>query len=464
MSRRVGWAGTGSWCDGERVPAATFDAVDRDGAVLGSFVVGGEAEARSAVAAAHEALTAWSEASVGARCRVLRAWRGELWRTSGRLAELLHRESGLGFEEAMLEVLRTVEHLRWVEKHAVGVLGASAVGGGVLSPEVASTTSWVPEGVVAVVAHGRPSLYAAASAVACALVAGNTVVVQPGRGVTATTAAYVEAFARAHRSAPPGLLQVLTGDESTAVALAGSPVDRLCFLGTPVAGVRVSTAAARALVPVTVVPVLAPVTLVAPDADLDLAARAVADLARAGGVDGAGGAAPEVYVAPSVLDDFAAALDRAEAPEPRRRGPIGALRGRRTTPAELSGPRADLRVETAPAFEVLVDRLRAHPSAQVAIHSARHGQRLAELLSAAEVTVNLPAAAAGEGGLPRAALGSRGYGPFAGEAGLHAFARVRTTTSRRRLPLPVGPVEALLATPPARIATRLALHLRHSLD
>ncbi|MCW2816723.1 MAG: hypothetical protein JWN84_4178, partial [Nocardioides sp.] len=157
--------------------------------------------------------------------------------------------------------------------------------------------------------------------------------------------------------------------------------------------------------------------------------------------------------------------DRVEAGAGPRRGALGRALGRRSGPAELAGPAVPVRVETAPAFEVLLERLRAHPSAQVAVHSARHGKHLAELLTAAEVTVNLPDAAAadGEGGLPRAALGSRGYGPFAGEAGLRTFARVRTTTAKRRLPVPTAPVELLLATPPGRVATRLALHLRHSL-
>ncbi|WP_170285983.1 aldehyde dehydrogenase family protein [Nocardioides rubriscoriae] len=444
----------------------TFDAVDRsDGTVLGSFPVQGEAEVHAALAWAHEAAGAWAGASVGARCRVLRSWRGELWRSSSRLAELLHRESGLGFDDAMLEVLRTVEHLRWVEGHAGRALATTSVARGLLSPELGSTSAWVPEGVVGVVSSGRPSLYAAASAVACALAAGNTVVLQPGVRVTATLVAYVEAFASAHPDAPAGVLQVLTGDDATAVALAGAPVDRVCFLGAPVAGVRVSTAAARALVPVTVVPVLAPVTLVAPDADLDVAAAAVARLARPGRA-GDQDAPPEVFVAPSVLDDFRAALLRVGGEASGRRGAVARALGRRSGPAELASPTGPVRVETAPAFEVLLERLQAHPSAQVAVHSARHGAHLASLLSAAEVTVNLPGASyAGEGGgLPREALGARGYGPFAGETGLRTFARTRTTTRKRRLPVPVAPVEALLATPPGRVATRFALHVRHSLD
>ncbi|MDO9457483.1 aldehyde dehydrogenase family protein [Nocardioides sp.] len=443
------------------MPVSTFDAVDRsDGSVLGSFPMCGDAEVRAALLLAREASPAWASASVGARCRMLRSWRGELWRSSARLAELLHREAGLGFDDAMLEVLQTVEHLRWVEGHASGALASTSVSHGLLSPELGATSTWVPEGVVGVVASGRPSLYAAASAVACALAAGNAVVVQPSGRLTATLAAYVEAFAVAHPDAPAGILQVLTGDDATAVTLAGTPLDRVCFLGSPVAGVRVSTAAARALVPVTVVPVVAPVTLVAPDADLDAAAAAVAELARSGRGDDEPG--PEVFVAPSVLDDFTEALRLAGAGSTARRGVLARAMGRRTGPAELAAPVGAVRVQSAPGFEVLVERLQGHPSAQVAVHSARHGRHLAELLTAAEITVNVPAATAGE--LPRAALGSRGYGPFAGENGLRTFARTRTTTAKRRLPVPVAPVELLLATPAGRVATRLLLHVRHSLD
>jgi hypothetical protein len=439
----------------------TFEVVDRaDGSVLGTYPVAGEPEVRAVVAAAHDAAPGWAAASVGERCRTLRAWRGELWRSSSALADLLQREVGLSVDEAMREVLRTVEHLRWLEGRAARVLAPASSGAGPLSPELGTTTSWLPEGVVAVVATGRPSLYAAASAVACALVGGNVVVLQPGGRQTATLTAYAEAFGRAHRHAPRGLLQVLTGDDATATALAASPVDRVCFLGSPVAGVRVATAAARAMVPVTVVPVVPPVTLVAPDADLEQAAAAVARLG-----EGRDDEPPHVFVAPSALAGFQEALDRVAAPDEPRRGVLGRARVRRRAPAELTGPRAGVRLESAPAFDVLVERLRAHATVEVAIHSARHGTRLAELLTAAEVTVNAPGAARGaDGGVPRASLGSRGWGPFAGDAGVRAFTRARTTTARRRLPVPTAPVELLLATPPGRVATRLALHLRHSLD
>ena len=447
---------------GGAVPPATFDTLDRtDGSVLGSFPLSRDAEVRAALEAARAVVPVWAGATVALRSRLLRAWRGELWRSSARLAELLHREGGVAFDDAMLEVVQVVEHLKWVEANATRVLGTSPTPRTRFSPELSTSTSYVPEGVVGVVTSGRPALYAAASAVACALVAGNPVVLQPGVRSTATLAAYVEAFAGANPDAPAGLLQLLTGDDATAVALAGAPLDRVCFLGPPVGGVRVSTAAARALVPVSVVPVVAPVTLVAPDADLTAAAEAVAGAARGGDPD----LAQEVFVAPSVLDDFRVALTRAtSATAEQRRGALSRALGRRSTgPAELAAPPAEVRVQSAPGFDVLVERLRAHPSAQVAVHSAKHGRHLAELLSAAEVTVNLSVPASG-GGIPRTALGARGYGPFSGDDGLRTYAKARTTTSRRRLPLPLAPVEVLLATPPGRVAARFALHVRHSLD
>ncbi len=237
------------------VPAAshardTFDAVDHaDGSVLGSFPVAREDDVRAALDAARDVVPRWAGARVAERARLLRGWRGELWRTSSQLAGVLHRESGVPFDEAMVELLQVVEHLRWVEQNAGRVLDPRHAPRGRFTPELDVTTASVPEGVVGVVASGRPSLYALTSAVACALVAGNPVVVVPQRRLAATAVAVADAFATAHPDAPPGLLQVLTGDDETALALAGAPLDRLAFLGTPVAAVRVATVAARALVP-----------------------------------------------------------------------------------------------------------------------------------------------------------------------------------------------------------------------
>ncbi|WP_232680188.1 aldehyde dehydrogenase family protein [Nocardioides sp. R-C-SC26] len=451
--------------------ARHFDAVAADGDVLGHFEVHDADAVRAVVEIGHEVAQVWSAADSRARLKALRAWRGRLWRASADIAGLLHRETGVELDDAMLDVVRVVEHLKWVESDAARVLGDTHRRGGLLSPDVSSTVGYAAEGVVGIVVDGRPSLYATFSAVTCALAAGNAVVLNPGRRLTATASAVVEAFVR---PGVEGVLQLSTGDELSGVDLAGSTLDRLCYLGPPVGAVKYATAAARAMVPVTTVAVLPPITLIAPDGDVEAAARSV--------LVGAGDGEQEVFVAPVVREEFEAVLTGAAQHDEQARGrwaralsrgrtprtpALGAAPGEAhgvpssqgTTPSATPG----VVVQSAPAFDAVVDRVRAHPGAEVVVWSRRHGDRLAELLSAADVSVN-PGLPARDGALPRAAIGVRGYGPFAGDDGLRTFARARTTTARRRLPVPTRPVDLLLATPGGRLAARLAMHLRHSLD
>ncbi len=455
----------------------SFEARDAvDGSLLGTFPTCSADEVRLAVEVARTAGETWSARSLTDRVRTLRAWRGRLWRSSGEIADTLHRESGLSVDEAMLEVLQTVEHLRWVEINAARVLGSTSRGAGLLSPELATRTRYVAEGVVAVMASAYAPLYGPASAVANALVAGNVVLLKPAADLTAVLVAYAEQLA----SDLP-LLQVVTGNDATTAALAAAPLDRVCLFGTAAAAARTSAVSARALVPVTTVPVGPPVTVVAPDADLRAAAESVArtvafNVARAGTADESG--VPEVFVAPDVSEEFDVELRGALAvPLPGTprlgAGPLARVLGARRPkrlPGVALGPGAPaenlrLRVHGDAEFGEVLQRLRDRPYAHVAVFSRERGQRISEVLRAAQVSINIGATGA-EGALPRDAIGSRGYGPLSGDDGLRAFGRAVSITTRRRraLPVPTVPADLLLATPAGKVAARLAMHLRHSLD
>lgn len=462
--------------------AGWYDVVDRSGAGdpddqegagpprLGTFRVHDDADVRAVVETAWGAGEVSAEASLADRVRVLRRWRGRLWRRAEQLAETLHRESGLSLDRAILEVVLTVEHLRWIETSAARVLGGSRQSGGLWSPDLASATDYVPVGVVAVLASEQRPLYGPASAVAAALVAGNSVLLVPSPGQGAGLAAYVDCFP-GDPTVPAEVLQLVTGDQRTVGSVVDSPVSQVCLFGSAERAADVGQRCARGLVPLTVVPVAPAVTVIAPDADLSAAAASVA----------AGQGVRDVLVAAEVAEAFDEALRQAF--EDQRNGTssaswsiapsrlLRALGGRRTAdhgegPRALPGaggvPFPGVRLHTGHDLAPMLDRLRDNPTAVVSVFSARQGRRIAEQLRVAQVDLNVgvPDAA---GGLPRAALGARGYGPFAGDDGLRAFARAQTVT-RRRLPLPTGPAEALLATTPGRLASRLVMHLRHSLD
>ncbi|MGA8256221.1 MAG: aldehyde dehydrogenase family protein [Nocardioides sp.] len=456
---------------------ATFEAVDHlDGTVLDTYLVSTRHDVAAAVVEARRTGVDWAATDLTRRVRVLRAWRGTLWRSATELAGLLHSESGIGFDEAMLEVVQSVEHLRWVETNAARVLGSTTQGAGLLSPEVATRTSHEPHGVVSVLMAERSGLYAPASVLAAALASGNSVVLQPAVGLTASLVAYVAALPDA-----ASLVQVLTGDETTADLLAATPVDQAYVVGSGATASRLASRCGHALVPTVVVPVDPPVTVVAPDADVVAAAAAVARSVVSGSAALGDDWRPEVFVAPDVSGAFEQAVRGALAEATagssdalsaldRPKGPLARALGSRRRPggtpqlAAIDTPLHErVVVHQHAEFGEVLERLRARPYAHVSVFSRDRGQRISEVLRASHVSINLGAVTT-DGGLPRQALGARGYGPVSGDAGLRGFTRAVTTASRRRLPLVGVPADLLLATPAGRVAARLAMHLRHSLD
>ena len=170
---------------------------------------------------------------------------------------------------------------------------------------MATRTSLEPVGVVSVFALSHAGLYAPASAMACALAAGNTVVLQPAPGLTASLVAFVAALPGAER-----LVQVVTGDEETADLLAVTTVDQAYVVGSGRTAARIAGQCGQRLVATTLVPVDPPLTVVAPDADLDAAAAAVARSVAAGS-RASQEWRPEVFVAPDVSADFERVLHAA---------------------------------------------------------------------------------------------------------------------------------------------------------
>src|ERR1700735_3172828 len=103
------------------------------GEVLATFPVHGRREVEAAVASAREAASWWAGLGwAGRRIRLL-AWKSHLVRYMGRLAQLMHEETGKPLDDAKMEIILAVLHIDWAAKHAKRVLRPRRVRGGLFS-------------------------------------------------------------------------------------------------------------------------------------------------------------------------------------------------------------------------------------------------------------------------------------------------------------------------------------------
>lgn len=105
-----------------------------------------------------------------------------------------------------------------------------------------------PKGVVAVMGTWNCPLYTVFSPMACALAAGNHVMVKPSDYTPHTAEAIAQAMCK---HLDPNVFGVITGDVSMSVAFAHEPWDHLVFTGSTATGKKIMQAAAQNLVPVT---------------------------------------------------------------------------------------------------------------------------------------------------------------------------------------------------------------------
>jgi acyl-CoA reductase-like NAD-dependent aldehyde dehydrogenase len=275
------------------------------GEVLASFPVHGHREVDAAVASAREAAAWWAGLGwAGRRLRLL-AWKSHMVRYSGRLAQLVHEETGKPLDDAKLEIILAVLHIDWAARHARRVLRPRRVRSGIAAINLASTVEYQPVGVVGVLGPWNYPVFTPVGSIAYALAAGNAVVFKPSELTPATgnwlVRSFGEALAIFGETNP--VLQLITGAGATGEALVRSGVNKIAFTGSAETARRVLAAAADTLTPVIAECGGKDAMLVAADADLD----AAADATVWGAMSNAGQTCvgiERVYVASSVYHTF----------------------------------------------------------------------------------------------------------------------------------------------------------------
>jgi len=294
----------GAWTAGSA--GDRFDVVDpATGATIARFAAATIEDCDRAVDAAATALPAWSATSPRARGELLRAAFDLLTAERDAMAEIIVRENGKSWSDALGEAAYATEFFRWFAEEAVRIPGAFG-----LSPsgDKHIIVSHQPIGVSLLITPWNFPAAMATRKIAPALAAGCTVVLKPARETPLTAAFIVDALDRV--GVPRGVVNLVTPQPTgpAVEAMLRHPAMRkLSFTGSTEVGRTLLHEAADAVISCSMELGGNAPFLVLPGADVAAAVEgAVVAKMRNGG--SACTAANRFYVHRSVHDEFVAGL------------------------------------------------------------------------------------------------------------------------------------------------------------
>ena len=319
---------------GEEMPVvnpateAAFDAVPK----------GGHEDVDAAVAAAKEAFSEWSKTDPDDRAQLMRAGIAKVQENAKEIAQLLVREQGKPFSEAIGELHHFLHGMNYYADLASKIEGVYANLPSALGRAYGMVIK-KPIGVCAAIVPYNFPLTLMGTKVGPALAAGNTIVVKPANTTPLATLRVAELMQEAEL--PPGVLNVVTGPgKEVGEALATHPdVRRVALTGSTQTGRRIMEIAAPKFKRVSAELGGSDPVIVFPDADVDAAVRGI-NIGRFFNAGQACLAAKRVYVFDEVYDEFMEGIikrvsryelgdgmEKAEKPRIRM-GPLNAARHR----------------------------------------------------------------------------------------------------------------------------------------
>jgi acyl-CoA reductase-like NAD-dependent aldehyde dehydrogenase len=299
---------------------------------------GGPEDVDAAVAAAKEAFSEWSKKDPDDRAQLMRAGIAKVQENAKEIAQLLVREQGKPFSEAMGELHHFLHGMNYYADLASKIEGVYANLPSALGRAYGMVIK-KPIGVSAAIVPYNFPLTLMGTKVGPALAAGNTIVVKPANTTPLATLRVAELMQEAEL--PPGVLNVVTGPgNEVGEALATHPdVKRVALTGSTQTGRRMMEIAAPKFKRVSAELGGSDPVIVFPDADVDAAVRGI-NIGRFFNAGQACLAAKRVYVFEEIYDEFMEGLtkrvsryelgdgmEKAEKPKIRM-GPLNAARHR----------------------------------------------------------------------------------------------------------------------------------------
>ena len=243
------------------------------GEALREFECASEPEVQAAIARAHAAQPAWAQVGVRKRIAILRDFQTLLHQKKSEVAQLVTREAGKPYVEALLtEVLVVLDAARFLIDNAYRLLQDEPIPHGNLAMKTKSgRLVREPYGVIGIISPWNYPFSIPATESLAALVAGNAVVVKPSEFTSLTA---IELASMLHAAGvPEEIFQVIAGDGATGAALVNAAIDKLVFTGSVPTGRRIAQAAAARLLPVVLELGGKDPMLVLDDADIEVASR-----------------------------------------------------------------------------------------------------------------------------------------------------------------------------------------------
>jgi acyl-CoA reductase-like NAD-dependent aldehyde dehydrogenase len=448
-----------------------------DGSVMGVVPITNHVQVLEAVERARGVQRGWVALQGEERFALLRSLMEVMGNHTDDIVETIRRETGKPEIEALGEILATIELLDHYLEIAPRVLRREWMATGWLMGKSAYTYR-EPYGVVGVITSWNYPFLLIADAVAAALFTGNAVIVKPSESTPFSAIELRDLCLEA--GLPAGLMEVVTGDDSTGMALVEGGVDKIVFIGSSPTGRKVMTAAAQNLTPVSLELSGKDPAIVLEDADLDRAARGVVY----GAFYNAGQtciATERVFVVDEVYDAFVERVTevakelRAGTEGEYDVGPLISERWLRTVEAQLEDALArgarvtvggsrlapdsnvflptvlvdvdqSMRVVWEETFGPILPLMRVKDEqeavrlanvspyglfASVWTEDRERGEALAENLRAGGVSINDTLSHYAVPGLPIGGVGESGFGRRRGVAGLEEMSRPRSVLVHR---------------------------------
>ncbi len=253
------------------------------------------------VARARQAQRQWHTCTVRQRTAVLRRVRHALASQAMTLATQISGTSSRPCAEILTaEILPLADACRFLEREAPRLLAPrhlGAKGRPAWLHGVSTTIHREPFGVVLIVAPTNYPLFLPGVQTLQALAAGNAVLLKPGKDGLAAAQAFTALLADAGMD--PALTSVLSEEPATVDAAIAAGVDHVIFTGGATTGVTMLSKLAPRLIPATLELSGCDAAILCANADLDLAAQALAFSLRLNG--GATCIAPRRVFVPTQL-------------------------------------------------------------------------------------------------------------------------------------------------------------------